>query len=235
MTANQILVVDDEPQMRNLIRIYLKRQGYLIHEAQNGIEALQWLNRQPIDLVILDIMMPEMDGYAVCTEIRRIQTLPILMLTARSETKDRITGLNLGADDYLIKPFDPGELIARVGALLRRVQQLNIPTPSSITQPLTFEDMTIYPDRREIHIQNQLVDFTPKEYDILYLLASNPHRVFTRDHIVEQLWSFDYNGDVRSVDNHVKNIREKAHRANLAFSPIQTAWGVGYKFQSGGH
>ncbi|MFW5435329.1 response regulator transcription factor [Paenibacillus apiarius] len=232
MKGTRILVVDDERNMRNLIRIYLKKHGYDVIETDNGIQALEIMEKEAADLVILDIMMPGMDGWSVCERIRERWPIPILMLTARTDTKDKVQGLNMGADDYVVKPFDGEELVARVGALLRRAQASL--AGASAAPAIHVPGMDIYPDSREIRINGQAVDFTPKEFELLLLLASNAQRVYSRDRIVEQLWDYDYEGDIRSVDNHVKNIRDKVHRAQLSYDPIQTVWGVGYKFNQKG-
>ncbi|WP_235857407.1 response regulator transcription factor [Paenibacillus albiflavus] len=231
MNQGRILIVDDEAQMRNLLRIYLTKQGYEITEASSGQAAFDQLANYTYDLVILDVMMPGLDGFTVCEQIRSIYQIPILMLTARVDIKDKVRGLTIGADDYLTKPFDSEELIARVGALLRRsvLQQ-----QAMEQQMLEFGQLKINPLSREIIIDHQTIDFTPKEFDLLLLLASNPHRVFARDIIIHRLWSYDYEGDVRSVDTHVKNIREKSTNADLDYNPILTVWGVGYKFNDKG-
>lgn len=231
MDQGHILIVDDEAQMRNLLRIYLKKKGYVISEANSGVAALDMLKNNKYDLVILDVMMPEIDGFAVCERIRNDYQLPILMLTARVDIKDKVLGLTIGADDYLTKPFDSEELLARVYALLRRSalqQQMNE------YQVIEYHQMRIHPESREVYIHQTVVEFTPKEFDLLLLLAQNPQRAYARDMIIDQLWSYDYEGDLRSVDSHIKNIREKAARADLDYNPILTIWGVGYKFNDKG-
>ncbi|GAA0385574.1 response regulator transcription factor [Paenibacillus motobuensis] len=228
----QILVVDDEWNMRNLLRIYLIKEGFEIKEASNGMEALAMIDKHEFDLVLLDVMMPDMDGWQVLKAIRAKSDVAVLMLTARSETKDKVYGLVIGADDYLTKPFEPEELVARVFSLIRR----SVITQSSVVQEQTldFPDFRIMPDAREIYIHDQSVDFTPKEFDLIVTLASNQHRVYSREDLVNLIWGYDYDGDYRSVDTHVKNIREKLQRAGLAYNPIQTVWGVGYKFNADG-
>ncbi|WP_195572329.1 response regulator transcription factor [Paenibacillus sp. 1001270B_150601_E10] len=232
MSQHQILLVDDEWNMRNLLRIYFKKAGFAIKEASTGYEALSIIQQHSVDVVILDIMMPGMDGWEVCRAIREQTTVPILMLTARSDTQDKVHGLEIGADDYVTKPFEPEELVARVNALVRR---------SSISQAakedsdlLTYPQLRIDPDAREVYVQEEKVEFTPKEFDLLYLVAKHPQRAFQREDLVLRLWGYEYSGDSRVVDTHVKNIREKLHRAGLDYSPIQTVWGVGYKFHAQG-
>lgn len=228
MKKYKVLVVDDEWNMRNLLKIYLNKNGFDVDEAMNGKNALAVVFDKEYDLVILDIMMPGMDGWTVCEKIREKSNLPILMLTARTDTKDKVRGLNTGADDYLVKPFEAEELVARVFALLRR----SVVTTTTETQPkqVVHEQMQIYPEAREVYISNQRVDLTQIEFDILCLLAQHPKRAYTRDMLLEQVWGQDYFGDARTVDTHIKNLREKAERAELGYNPVQTVWGVGYKF-----
>lgn len=230
MKKFNILVVDDEWNMRNLLRIYLSKNGFEVTEANSGREALTLVNQRIFDLIILDIMMPDMDGWEVCAKIREMKpgSIPVLMLTARMDTKDKVRGLNAGADDYLVKPFDPEELIARIHALIRRS---NLAEVSHGVQPIIhLPEMTIDFEGRQILVHQLPVDFTPKEFDLFHLLASQPTRAFSRDLLLERIWGNDYFGDIRTVDTHVKNIREKVRKAGLSYVPIQTLWGVGYKF-----
>lgn len=232
MSRLKVLVVDDEWNMRNLLRIYLTKQGFEVKEAQNGREALDWVSKENFEIILLDVMMPDMDGWTVCRQIREIGNTPILMLTARTETKDKVQGLHLGADDYLTKPFESEELIARVFALIRRAAAapLHIHTEPRVEAP----GMVIYPEGREVRVGGELVDLTPKEFDLFLMLAQHPQRAFSRDSLVEALWGHDYEGESRVVDSHVKNVREKMQRAGLPYNPIQTVWGVGYKFYAPG-
>lgn len=229
MKKFQVLVVDDEWNMRNLLRIYLTKNGMEIKEAKSGSEAIEQVEQNQFDLVLLDVMMPDMDGWEVCSKIRENNHIPILMLTARTETKDKVQGLNMGADDYLTKPFDPEELLARVYALLRRTRFSEENTKESTI--ISFPGVSINPEGRQIFIQEQEVEFTAKEFDVLHLLASHGNRVFSREHLVCQIWGEDYFGDERTVDTHIKSIRGKVKKAGLSYNPIQTVWGVGYKFQ----
>ncbi|AYB38164.1 response regulator transcription factor [Brevibacillus laterosporus] len=232
MANIQVLVVDDEWNMRNLLRIYLMKEGFEVKEASSGYEALSMMKQQTFDLLILDVMMPGMDGWQVCKTIRETETMPILMLTARSETKDKVHGLGIGADDYLTKPFEPEELLARVFSLLRRSM---INQAQKLQETLiVFQHLKIHADAREVHIHEVSIDFTPKEFDLLLYLAQNSQRAFTREELVERLWGYEYTGDARVVDTHIKNIREKLQRARLGYDPIQTVWGVGYKFSAQG-
>lgn len=228
MNKLKALIVDDEWNMRNLLRIYLTKQGFEMKEASNGKEALVITDQESFDIILLDLMMPDMDGWEVCKKIREKLMTPILMLTARTETKDKVQGLGIGADDYVTKPFDPEELMARVFALIRRSAHLQ--TQAIAEVKIEVSDMMIYPDGRQVLIHNQPVELTQKEFDLFVLLAKNPQRAYSREVLVENLWGHDYLGESRVIDTHVKNIREKIQRAGLSYNPVQTVWGVGYKF-----
>lgn len=228
----QVLVVDDEWNMRNLLRIYLMKEGFEVREAATGSEALSLIKQHAFDVILLDVMMPDMDGWQVCKKVREESQVPILMLTARSETKDKVRGLGIGADDYLTKPFEAEELIARVYSLVRRYAMSKISSPPEVK--LHYPELSIHPEGREVLIHNHPVDFTQKEFDLLLMLAQNTHRAFSREELVERLWEHDYHGESRVIDTHVKNIREKVHKAGLSYNPIQTVWGIGYKFYLAG-
>ncbi|MCE3200918.1 response regulator transcription factor [Paenibacillus sonchi] len=225
----QILIIDDEWNMRNLLRIYLQKEGFATQEAATGQEALRMIGKQAFDLLLLDVMMPDTDGWQVCRAVREQSQIPILMLTARTETKDKVLGLGIGADDYLTKPFEPEELLARIHSLLRRSSLAR--TVEQQEKQLNYPGLRILPDAREVHIEGQRVDFTLKEFDLLAMLARSSQRVFTRDELVERLWGNDYGGETRVIDTHIKNIREKLQKAGLPYNPVQTVWGLGYKFQ----
>ncbi|WP_225445431.1 response regulator transcription factor [Paenibacillus arenosi] len=229
----RILIVDDEANMRNLVRIHLKRNGYLVEESPDGEHALNRLKEQPFDLVIVDIMMPGTDGWEVVQRIRQTMSIPIIMLTARSDKKDMINGLSIGADDYLAKPFEPDELIARITALLRR-SQFQLAAQEVQHKALHFPQLIIYEESREVMANGLPIELTPKEYDVLHLLATHPQRVYDRETMIEHLWGLDYDGDSRSVDTHVKNVRMKMEQAQLGYNPIQTVWGIGYRFNAKG-
>jgi two-component system response regulator ResD len=227
MEKERILIVDDEYEMRRLIKIYLSDE-YTIVEAEDGIEALEKFNSSDINLIVLDVMMPDMDGWEVCSQIRKTDALtPILMLTARSEIHEKVRGLKIGADDYLTKPFDPNELVARIQALLRRSTVNHQPDNHDI---ISFSNLVISVESRSVKVNNKEIILTPKEFDLLLILASNYKRVYTREILLEQIWKYDDILDVRTVDTHIKNIREKVKKAGLPFNPIKTIWGVGYKF-----
>lgn len=229
MTQLTALVVDDEWNMRNLLRIYLVKEGYRVIEAPTGREALSLVGRETFDVVLLDVMMPDMDGWEVCRAIREKNSVPVLMLTARSDTKDKIKGLEIGADDYLTKPFEPEELVARVHSLIRRATLARQAQPRETT--LDFPGLSIRPDSREASAAGSPLELTPKEFELLAMLAGHPQRAFSRDELVERVWGLDFEGDTRVVDTHIKNIREKLQKAGLGYNPVQTVWGLGYKFQ----
>ncbi|MCM3715470.1 response regulator transcription factor [Alkalihalobacillus oceani] len=225
-----ILIVDDEWNMRNLLTIYLQAEGFRTVEASDGQEALATLadQKDQTDLVILDIMMPLQDGFEICQRIREYSNIPILMLSARKELHDRVEGLNRGADDYLTKPFESEELIARIHALLRRA---NNQIEEGKDGNLLFSDgLQIYYEKRQVYVNNELVELTAKEFDLLYKLAASPKRVFTREDLLRLIWGEEYVGARRTVDSHIKNIRSKLEGAGLTQNRIATVWSVGYKF-----
>lgn len=224
---DKILIVDDERNMRNLIRIHLSKSDVDIEEAESGQEALEMVSKKDYCLIILDIMLPDINGWEVCKIVRETKDIPILMLTARSDIKDRVHGLNIGADDYLTKPFAPEELVARVAAMIRRQKMIH---KEAETSTLYFEDLSINIESRTVKIKDRPIELTPKEFDILYLIANQPKRVFTREIILDKIWSVNEFRDSRAVDTHVKNIREKLRRSGLTYNPIKTIWGVGYRF-----
>lgn len=232
MEKTKILVVDDEQKIREIVRIYLETEEFTVGEASNGQDALNLISKEQWDLIILDVMMPGIDGWTVCKEVRKTTAVPIIMLTAKEAEVDRILGLELGADDYVVKPFSPRELVARVKAVLRRSQ-----TSAPATQPaagpatLNYPGISINPESRRVLVNGQQVNLTPKEYDLLYQLAKSPHRTFTREELLEAVWGFDYLGDTRTVDTHVNRLRDKLLKASGDVSNISTVWGVGYKFE----
>lgn len=227
-SSANILIADDEAKMRDLVKMYLVRDGYKVSEAADGEQALSLLSNNTFDLVILDIMMPKIDGLTVCKEIRKSLDIPVIMLTARGEEIDRVIGFELGADDYVVKPFSPRELVARVKALLRRTAA----KPSSSTgKVLRFPGLEIKNEAREVEVDGNRVNLTPKEFELLTFMAKNIGRVFTREQLLEFVWGYDFYGDLRTVDTHVKKLREKISRFGQAAGYIVTVWGVGYKFE----
>lgn len=223
--SSKILIVDDESNIVELIRLYLEKDGFDTVVARDGNEALSKFKLENPDLIILDIMIPEPDGWQVCREIRKGSNVPIIMLTAKSETFDKVLGLELGADDYLTKPFEAKELVARVKAVLRRTD-----TKEPDKKQLEFENLLVNIENYELTINGKLTDVPPKELELLYFLASNPNRVYTREQLLEEVWGFDYFGDSRTVDVHIKRLREKLESVEGNWQ-LKTVWGVGYKFE----
>ncbi len=226
MASNKILIVDDDTNIVELIRLYLEKEGFDTAIAYNGQRALELFKEEAPSLVILDIMLPGMDGWQVCREIRRISNIPIIMLTAKGETFDKVLGLELGADDYMVKPFDTKELVARVKAVLRRSES----NDSKAAKELVYPNLTINLSNYELKLAGNIVEIPPKELELLYFLASNPNRVFTREQLLEEVWGFDYFGDSRTVDVHIKRLREKLEGMEGNWQ-LKTVWGVGYKFE----
>jgi two-component system, OmpR family, response regulator ResD len=223
--VDPILIVDDEEKIRSLVRLYLEREGFAVEEAEDGSVALAKFKAGQFSLLIVDLMMPDVDGWRVCREIREKSGIPIIMLTARGEEFDRVLGLELGADDYLVKPFSTKELVARVKALLRRSNgQLNTSTTELSAGPLAIDK-----ERHRVTIGDEVVNLTPLEFDLLYFLAKNRGRVFSREQLMETVWGYDFYGDARTVDTHVKKLREKLAHPNVK-KMLVTVWGVGYKF-----
>lgn len=226
MSGNKILIADDDENIVELIRLYLEKEGFETITAGNGEIAVRLFKEEAPSLVILDIMMPKMDGWQVCREIRRTSNIPIIMLTAKGETFDKVLGLELGADDYMVKPFETKELVARVKAVLRRSDSAASQTAKEIVYPNLAVNLSNY----ELKLAGKIVEVPPKELELLYFLASNPNRVFTREQLLEEVWGFDYFGDSRTVDVHIKRLREKLEGLEGNWQ-LKTVWGVGYKFE----
>mgnify|MGYP002423237980 CR=1 FL=1 len=222
-----ILVIEDDGNIRELLRLYLEQEGYSVETAQDGLEGMRAFKRLHPDLVLLDLMMPVMDGTQVIREIRTSSKTPVIMLTAKGETFDKVTGLELGADDYITKPFEMRELIARVRAVLRRFDKGGAP------MKLEFDNLIIDKESYNIVVKGEKMEIPPKEIELLYFLASSPNRVFTRAQLLDDVWGFDYFGDTRTVDVHVKRLREKLQGVSDQWE-IKTVWGVGYKFEMAG-
>ena len=223
---NSILVIDDDVNSCELVRLYLEKEGYNVFTAHDGEAALAVFHKSHPDLLVLDLMLPKVDGMDVCREVRKTSSVPIIMLTAKGETFDKVLGLEMGADDYLVKPFEPKELVARVKAVLRR----------AAIRPEEDENVVSYPGIRisltnyELTVGGATLSVPPKELELLYHLAAHPNRVYTREQLLEEVWGFDYFGDSRTVDVHVKRLREKLEGFEDSWQ-LKTVWGVGYKFE----
>ena len=226
MASGKILIVDDDRNICELLRLYIEKEGFETAIANDGKAAVQMFDAVNPDLILLDIMLPELDGWQVCREIRKKSQCPIIMLTAKGEVFDKVLGLELGADDYVVKPFEAKEVIARINAVLRRIGKQE----TAQTQEVSYENLTINLTNYELKVKGVQVDTPPKEMELIYHLASNPNRVFTRDQLLDEVWGFDYYGDSRTVDVHVKRLREKLEGVSDKWA-LKTVWGVGYKFE----
>ena len=224
--AVKILVVDDDTNICELLRLYLEKDGFETIVVHDGEAALEEVNKQNPDMILLDIMLPKLDGWQVCREIRKTSSVPIIMLTAKGETFDKVLGLELGADDYVVKPFDAKEVVARVKAVLRRSN----PEDNGGVKEVRYDKLIINLTNYELIVDGKQIDTPPKELELIYHLASNPNRVYTRDQLLDEVWGFDYYGDSRTVDVHVKRLREKLEGVSPNWS-LKTVWGVGYKFE----
>ncbi len=221
-----VLIADDNRQITSILEEYAKKEGYVPKVAFDGQEALELFKKVQPDIVLLDVMMPKMDGFEVCREIRRTSNVPVIMITARGEDFEKIMGLDIGADDYIVKPFSPGEVMARVRAILRRVQ-----TEDRKKQVLSFMNLTVSLDDYIVTVDGKEVPLTKKELEILWTLATNRNKVFSRDNLLNSLWGYDYFGDNRTVDSHIKRLRSKLDEYPHNGWEIRTIWGVGYKFE----
>jgi DNA-binding response OmpR family regulator len=219
-----ILLVDDEQRMLDLLTLYLEPKGYHCVTHTSALSALEYLASHSVDLVLLDIMMPEMDGWTLCAEIRKHWDIPIIMLTARTDKSDIVKGLGIGADDYISKPFDEDELLARIGSVLRRYK--------STSHLLTFKGLVLNLDSFDLHYEKTPIPLTPKEFSMMELFLTQPNRVFTRDHFITSIWGHGVATEDRTIDSHVRNLREKLRKAHFpADEHLQTVWGIGYKWQ----
>lgn len=228
--ANKILVVDDDLNICELLKLYLENDGYVVYTANDGKQAVDMFKNKTPDLVLLDIMLPKMDGWQVCREIRKTSSVPIIMLTAKGETFDKVLGLELGADDYVVKPFDTKEVMARVKAVLRRTKGDSEATEDK-KKTVIYDNLEINIQNYEMKVKGVPIDTPPKELELIYHFASNPNRVYTRDQLLDEVWGFDYYGDSRTVDVHVKRLREKLEGVSDKWC-LKTVWGVGYKFET---
>ena len=224
----KLLIVDDDANICDMLKLYFENEGYKVKTANDGVEGVSAFKLYDPDLVLLDIMMPKKDGWQVCREIREISPKPIIMITAKGDVFDKVLGLELGADDFIVKPFDMKELSARIKAVLRRY---NAHTKTSDDEVVKFENIEISLQKYELKLLGKAIDIPPKELELLYFLASNCNRVFTRDQLLDKVWGFDYLGDSRTVDVHVKRLREKLEGVSDKWS-LKTVWGVGYKFDT---
>lgn len=221
----KVLVIDDDVNICEIIRLYMEKEGFHVLTVYNGKKAIEEFSNFAPSIVILDIMLPGADGWQVCREIRKISNIPIIMLSAKGETFDKVLGLELGADDYMVKPFEPKELVARVKAVLRRYERKNLDT-----KEVVYPNLVINKSNYTVKINGKDMELPPKELELLFFLASNPNKVFTREQLLEHVWGFDFYGDSRTVDVHIKRLREKLDPQNPVWQ-LKTVWGVGYKFE----
>ena len=229
MANERILIVDDDSNICELLRLYFEKDGFQADIVTDGIKALEAFESLKPDLVLLDIMLPGMDGWQICREIRKTSQTPIIMLTAKGETFDKVLGLELGADDYITKPFETKEVIARIKAVLRRSSSVSSTTET--TKEVNFDKLSINLTNYELKVDGKAIDTPPKELELIFHLANNPNRVYTRDQLLDEVWGFEYYGDSRTVDVHVKRLREKLEGVSDKWE-LKTVWGVGYKFET---
>ncbi|BBM51529.1 winged helix family two component transcriptional regulator [Leptotrichia trevisanii] len=222
----KVLIADDNRQIVSILAEYCKKNNFIVSTVFNGEDALKEIKENEFDIVLLDVMMPKKDGFDVCREVRTFSNVPIIMITARGEDYEKIMGLEIGADDYIVKPFSPGEIIARINAILRRITPKN----DSDTKNFTFDNLEIDLNNFGVKINNKIVSLTKKEIEILWTLATNHNKVFTRENLLDLIWGFDYFGDSRTVDTHIKRLRAKLDNYEHEKWNIKTIWGVGYKF-----
>ncbi len=227
MANEKILVVDDDQNICELLRLYLTKEGYQVTIANDGEDALAKYGQVKPDMVLLDVMMPKLDGWETCRRIRKQGDTPVIMLTAKGETFDKVLGLELGADDYIVKPFDSKEVVARIKAVLRRCAGAAEPAAEGVVE---FDNLRLDMNSYELRVKGQVVEAPPKELELLNCLASHPNRVYTRDQLLDEVWGFEYYGDSRTIDVHVKRLREKLAGASDKWE-LKTVWGVGYKFE----
>ena len=227
MASERVLIVDDDTNICELLRLYLEKEGFQTIIANDGESAVAVFKEEQPDIVLLDVMLPLLDGWQVCREIRKFSDKPIIMITAKGETFDKVLGLELGADDYISKPFETKEVVARIKAVLRR----SVGAASQSVKEVSFDKLLINLTNYELKVDGKVIDTPPKEMELIFHLASNPNRVFTRDQLLDEVWGFDYYGDSRTVDVHVKRLREKLEGVSDKWE-LKTVWGVGYKFET---
>jgi len=226
MAGERILLVEDESRIREMVKEYLENEGFLITEASDGADGLDKFKNVDFDMLILDVMLPKVDGWSVCREVRRTSAIPILMLTARGEEYDRLFGFELGVDDYMVKPFSPKELVARMKAVLRRSS--NTANNASAAELFEYRGLLVNTGSRKVTIDSKNIEMTPKEFDLLSFFVKNRDRVFTREQLLDKVWGYEFGGDYRTIDTHIKMLRESLGEYR---SLVVTAWGVGYKFE----
>ncbi len=234
MSMGKILVVDDDINICELLRLYIEKEGFDVVIANDGGQAVTKFKTEKPDLVMLDIMLPVFDGWKVCREIRKTSQCPIIMLTAKGEVFDKVLGLELGADDYVVKPFETKEVVARIKAVLRRTSGMadtEVKSDENTIKEVRYDKLVVSMTNFELRVDGKRVDTPPKEMELIYHLASNPNRVFTRDQLLDEVWGFDYYGDSRTVDVHIKRLREKLEGVSDKWE-LKTVWGVGYKFET---
>ena len=229
MNVKQKILIADDSEINRALLMEILGDGYEYLEAENGVRAVELLREHTdIALVLLDIMMPKLDGWQVCRDIRKKSNCPIIMITAKGDTFDKVLGLELGADDYIVKPFDTKEVVARIKAIARRIG--NVPTEAEVKE-VRYDKLSVNMTRYELRVNGKVVDTPPKELELLFYLASNPNRVYTRDQLLDEVWGFEYYGDSRTIDVHIKRLREKLEGVSDKWA-LKTVWGVGYKFES---
>lgn len=224
---NNILIADDNKQITSILEEYSKKEGLIPNVALDGLEAMNLFKKLDPDIVLLDVMMPKMDGFEVCREIRKISNTPVIMITARGEDFEKIMGLDIGADDYILKPFSPGEVMARIRAILRRIDK----SDKEIEQKYSYDNLKINLDDYIVTINDEVISLTKKEIELLWILSTNKNKVFSRENLLNSLWGYDYFGDSRTVDSHIKRLRAKVNEVSHYNWKIKTIWGVGYKFE----
>ena len=228
-TEKKVLIVDDEKNICELIRLYVEKEGYKTVFAYDGEQAISVFEAEKPDIILLDVMMPKKDGWQVCREIRAKSDVPVIMLTAKGETIDKVLGLEFGADDYIVKPFEPKELVARIKAVLRRYHTSS--QSEEECDEISYDGLTINQTTYEVFLDGKPVEMPPKEFELLYYLAKNPNKVFTRNQLLDEVWGYEFFGDSRTVDVHIKRIREKIEKVDRPWK-LKTVWSVGYKFET---
>lgn len=225
---SRILIADDNKQITSILSEYAKNEGYEVDVTYDGASALDYFRKNKYDTILLDVMMPLMDGFEVCREIRKSSNVPVIMITARGEDFERIMGLDIGADDYIVKPFSPGEVMARIRAVLRRMEPLNAQVAKNL---FSYDNLKIDLDQFLVEVNDEVVSLTKKEIEILWTLATSKNKLFTRENLLDSLWGYDYFGDSRTVDSHIKRLRAKLDPYDHPRWEIKTVWGMGYKFE----